>query len=109
MRNDNERSKSNEHVNQEHKRNPKLFKRRSSLESGGGSDGGGTGDGNHLRRHKSLDGADQSKLQKLEIEDKDKDKKDPRLERRIRNKVNYLRMNCNQKGKPLLLFFSLIL
>lgn len=40
-----------------------------------------------MRRHKSLDGGDQNNLQKTEIEEKEKDKKDPRLERRIRNKV----------------------
>lgn len=63
----------------------KLMKRRSSLESGGE---GGTGDSNCLRRHKSLDGGGQSNLQKSESEEKEKDKKDPRLERRIRNKVS---------------------
>ncbi|XP_032664404.1 regulator of nonsense transcripts 3A isoform X2 [Odontomachus brunneus] len=61
----------------------KVVKRRSSLESGGE---GGTGDGSCLRRHKSLDGGGQSNLQKSESEEKEKDKKDPRLERRIRNK-----------------------
>lgn len=86
-----EKSKSNEHIDKEagdgneseDKKDSKLVKRRSSLESGGE---GGTGDGNCLRRHKSLDGGDQCNLQKTENEDKEKDKKDPRLERRIRNK-----------------------
>lgn len=86
-----EKSKSNEHINREadvetesdEKKESKVVKRRSSLESGGE---GGTGDGNCLRRHKSLDGGGQSNLQKSENEDKEKDKKDPRLERRIRNK-----------------------
>ncbi|XP_014473298.1 PREDICTED: regulator of nonsense transcripts 3A isoform X2 [Dinoponera quadriceps] len=67
----------------EAKMESKVVKRRSSLESGGE---GGTGDGNCLRRHKSLDGGGQSNLQKSESEEKEKDKKDPRLERRIRNK-----------------------
>lgn len=61
----------------------KVVKRRSSLESSGE---GGAGDGSCLRRHKSLDGGDQSDLQKIESEEKEKDKKDPRTERRIRNK-----------------------
>ncbi|EGI70248.1 PREDICTED: regulator of nonsense transcripts 3A-like [Acromyrmex echinatior] len=61
----------------------KVVKRRNSLESGGE---GGAGDGNCLRRHKSLDGGDQSNLQKNDNEEKEKDKKDPRMERRIRNK-----------------------
>ncbi|KAL2726976.1 regulator of nonsense transcripts 3A-like [Vespula squamosa] len=86
-----EKSRSNEHVNREtgtetesdEKKESKVVKRRSSLESGGE---GGTGDNNCLRRHKSLDGNGQSNLQKSENEDKEKDKKDPRLERRIRNK-----------------------
>lgn len=86
-----EKSKSNEDINKEtnedneseEKKDSKVTKRRSSLESGGE---GGTGDGNCLRRHKSLDGGDQNNLQKTENEDKEKDKKDPRLERRIRNK-----------------------
>lgn len=86
-----EKSKSNEHLDKdnkednesEEKKDSKFVKRRSSLESGGE---GGTGDGNCLRRHKSLDGGDQNNLQKTETEDKEKDKKDPRLERRIRNK-----------------------
>lgn len=65
------------------KKDSKPAKRRSSLESGGE---GGAGDGGCLRRHKSLDGADQTNLQKSDIEGKEKDKKDPRLERRIRNK-----------------------
>ncbi|XP_076632794.1 UPF3 regulator of nonsense mediated mRNA decay [Colletes latitarsis] len=86
-----EKSKSNEHINRENnqgndseeKKDSKVTKRRSSLESGGD---GGTGDGSCLRRHKSLDGGDQNNLQKAENEDKEKDKKDPRLERRIRNK-----------------------
>lgn len=89
---DMEKSKSNEHINKEgnedddseEKKDSKVTKRRNSLESGGE---GGTGDGNCLRRHKSLDGGDQNNLQKAENEDKEKDKKDPRLERRIRNKV----------------------
>ncbi|KOC65468.1 Regulator of nonsense transcripts 3A, partial [Habropoda laboriosa] len=88
---DTEKSKSNENINKEgnedneseEKKDSKITKRRSSLESGGE---GGTGDGNCLRRHKSLDGGDQNNLQKTESEDKEKDKKDPRLERRIRNK-----------------------
>ncbi|XP_034189508.1 UPF3 regulator of nonsense mediated mRNA decay isoform X2 [Osmia lignaria lignaria] len=86
-----EKSKSNENINKDsnenddsqEKKDSKVTKRRSSLESGGE---GGTGDGNYLRRHKSLDGGDQNNLQKTEIEEKEKDKKDPRLERRIRNK-----------------------
>lgn len=86
-----EKSKSNENINKEsnedddsqEKKDSKVTKRRSSLESGGE---GGTGDGNYLRRHKSLDGGDQNNLQKTENEEKEKDKKDPRLERRIRNK-----------------------
>ncbi|XP_067206802.1 regulator of nonsense transcripts 3A isoform X2 [Linepithema humile] len=61
----------------------KVVKRRSSLESSGE---GGAGDGSCLRRHKSLDGGGPSNLQKNEIEEKEKDKKDPRMERRIRNK-----------------------
>ncbi|XP_011708076.1 PREDICTED: regulator of nonsense transcripts 3B [Wasmannia auropunctata] len=62
----------------------KVVKRRNSLESGGE---GGAGDGNCLRRHKSLDGGGQSNLQKNDSEEKEKlDKKDPRTERRIRNK-----------------------
>ncbi|KAK1132274.1 hypothetical protein K0M31_016394 [Melipona bicolor] len=75
--------KTNEDDESEEKKDSKVTKRRSSLESGGE---GGTGDGNCLRRHKSLDGGDQNNLQKTENEDKEKDKKDPRLERRIRNK-----------------------
>lgn len=90
---DTKKSKSNENITKEgnvddeseEKKDSKVTKRRSSLESGGE---GGTGDGNCLRRHKSLDGGDQNILQKTEIEDKEKDKKDPRLERRIRNKVS---------------------
>ncbi|XP_066603707.1 regulator of nonsense transcripts 3A-like isoform X2 [Prorops nasuta] len=83
-----EKSKSNEHINNEavcdnESDDKKVVKRRSSLESCGE---GGTGDGNCLRRHKSLDGGEQNNLQKSENEDKEKDKKDPRLERRIRNK-----------------------
>jgi len=61
----------------------KVVKRRNSLESSGE---GGAGDSNCLRRHKSLDGGGQSNLQKNDNEEKEKDKKDPRLERRIRNK-----------------------
>lgn len=71
----------------ETKKESKMMKRRNSLESGSE---GGTGDGNCLRRHKSLDGGGQSNLQKNENEEKEKDKKDPRLERRIRNKVSCL-------------------
>lgn len=86
-----EKSRSIEHINREtgidteseEIKESKVVKRRSSLESGGE---GGTGDNNCLRRHKSLDGDGQSNLQKSESEDKEKDKKDPRLERRIRNK-----------------------
>ena len=83
-----EKSKSNEDINKKvsisnSPKEPKIVKRRNSLESGGES---GATDGSCLRRHKSLDGGDQSNLQKTE-NDKDKDKKDPRLERRIRNKV----------------------
>ncbi|XP_076661537.1 UPF3 regulator of nonsense mediated mRNA decay [Halictus rubicundus] len=86
-----EKSKSTEHINKgenddedtNEKQDSKVTKRRSSLESGGD---GGTGDGSCLRRHKSLDGGDQNNLQKAENEEKEKDKKDPRLERRIRNK-----------------------
>lgn len=62
----------------------KVVKRRSSLESGGG---GGGGDGAFLRRHKSLDGGEEDNLQKNDSDYKGKSKKDPRLERRIRNKV----------------------
>ncbi|XP_015114241.1 regulator of nonsense transcripts 3A [Diachasma alloeum] len=65
------------------KKTQKLSRRRSSLESGG--DAGG-GDGAQLRRHKSLDGDDQSNLQKNAHDDKHKEKKDSRKERRIRNK-----------------------
>ncbi|CAD6234120.1 GSCOCG00007572001-RA-CDS [Cotesia congregata] len=61
----------------------KVVKRRSSLESGGG---GGGGDGAFLRRHKSLDGGEEDNLQKNDSDYKGKSKKDPRLERRIRNK-----------------------
>ncbi|KAL6265178.1 hypothetical protein P5V15_005263 [Pogonomyrmex californicus] len=61
----------------------KIVKRRNSLESCGE---GGAGDGNCLRRHKSLDGGGQSNFQKNNNEEKEKNKKDPRLERRIRNK-----------------------
>lgn len=70
------------------------MKRRNSLES---SSEGGASDGNCLRRHKSLDGGGggegggQSDLQKSESDEKEKDKKDPRLERRIRNKVGCCR------------------
>ncbi|XP_076282245.1 UPF3 regulator of nonsense mediated mRNA decay [Lasioglossum baleicum] len=86
-----EKSKSTEYINKgenddedsNEKQDSKVTKRRSSLESGGD---GGTGDGSCLRRHKSLDGGDQNNLQKAENEEKEKDKKDPRLERRIRNK-----------------------
>ena len=86
------KSKSNENLNKEFdycvtmksEKQSKVVKRRSSLESGG--EGGG-GDGACLRRHKSLDGGDRSNLQKHERAGKEKDKKDPRLERRIRNKV----------------------
>lgn len=66
------------------KKNEKIVLRRSSLESG--ADGGG-GDGARLRRHKSLDGGEQDNLRKHESNYKTKNKKDPRLERRIRNKV----------------------
>lgn len=69
----------------EPKKETVLVKRRSSLESGG--EGGG-GDGACLRRHKSLDGEDQGNLQKNVRDEKEKNKKDPRLERRIRNKVS---------------------
>uniref|UniRef100_A0A0C9PZX1 UPF3A protein n=1 Tax=Fopius arisanus TaxID=64838 RepID=A0A0C9PZX1_9HYME len=65
------------------KKTLKLSRRRSSLESGG--DAGG-GDGAQLRRHKSLDGDNQSNLQKNSHDEKHKDKKDSRKERRIRNK-----------------------
>lgn len=68
----------------------KVVKRRSSLESGGE---GGAGDANCLRRHKSLDGGGQSNLKSEENEEKEKDKKDPRLERRIRNKVSFFVQN----------------
>ncbi|OXU30196.1 hypothetical protein TSAR_008933, partial [Trichomalopsis sarcophagae] len=81
----------------------RIAKRRSSLESGGdngtgvnvgGSGGKGSGsgddsrdhDGACLRRHKSLDGGNDNNLQKNGGDEKEKDKKDPRLERRIRNK-----------------------
>ncbi|XP_034943362.1 regulator of nonsense transcripts 3A-like [Chelonus insularis] len=67
------------------KQNIKISKRRSSLESGSGGEGSVT-DSTHLRRHKSLDGENEDNLQKNESDEKDKDKKDPRLERRIRNK-----------------------
>ena len=84
----------------------RIKKRRSSLESGGengtGVNVGGTSSGSGncgedgdsrdiegtcLRRHKSLDGGNENNFQKNGNSDKDKDKKDPRLERRIRNKV----------------------
>lgn len=85
----------------------RITKRRSSLESGGDSGTGvnvggnsckssGSGDdsrdhdGTSLRRHKSLDGGHDNNLQKNEGDDKEKDKKDPRLERRIRNRVSLL-------------------
>ncbi|XP_058801801.1 regulator of nonsense transcripts 3A isoform X2 [Phymastichus coffea] len=73
-----------------------IVKRRSSLESGGGTGSGSKSTENNesnnvsgsdsLRRHKSLDGGDDNNLQKNESDEKDKDKKDPRVERRIRNK-----------------------
>lgn len=76
------------------------MKRRSSLESGDGSRKGATSglisgnsldnrdlDSSCLRRHKSLDGGENCNLQKNELYDKEKDKKDPRTGRRIRNKV----------------------
>lgn len=62
----------------------KITKRRNSLES---VNDGGAGDGAFLRRHKSLDGTDQGNFRKSGGEDKDK--KDPRTERRIRNKVSF--------------------
>ncbi|XP_063992966.1 regulator of nonsense transcripts 3A isoform X2 [Diachasmimorpha longicaudata] len=65
------------------KKPQKLSRRRSSLDSGGNVGGG---DGAQLRRHKSLDGDDQSNLQKHTHDDKHKEKKDSRKERRIRNK-----------------------
>ncbi|XP_043476608.1 regulator of nonsense transcripts 3B [Leptopilina heterotoma] len=85
------KSKSNEEIDKEldycgvndPKKETVIVKRRSSLESGG--EGGG-GDGACLRRHKSLDGEDQGNLQKNVRDEKVKNKKDPRLERRIRNK-----------------------
>lgn len=85
------KSKSNEEIDKEldycgvndPKKETVIVKRRSSLESGG--EGGG-GDGACLRRHKSLDGEDQGNLQKNVRDEKEKNKKDPRLERRIRNK-----------------------
>lgn len=85
------KSKSNEEIDKEldycgvndPKKETVIVKRRSSLESGG--EGGG-GDGTCLRRHKSLDGEDQGNLQKNVRDEKEKNKKDPRLERRIRNK-----------------------
>lgn len=88
------KSKSNEQIDKElefcevddSKKETVVVKRRSSLESGG--EGGG-GDGACLRRHKSLDGEDQGNLQKNERDVKEKNKKDPRLERRIRNKVSF--------------------
>ncbi|KAL7298544.1 hypothetical protein TKK_0008320 [Trichogramma kaykai] len=75
----------------------RISKRRSSLESGGdscsslkSSSSGNAKDNSsedRLRRHKSLDGSNKGNLQKTEVEgDGDKEKKDPRLERRIRNK-----------------------
>lgn len=86
------KSKSNDHIDSESnyatdlgmKDDAKVVKRRSSLESGG--EGGG-GDGGTLRRHKSLDGGDQCGFKKEGKNDKEKSKKDPRQERRIRNKV----------------------
>ncbi|KZC05192.1 Regulator of nonsense transcripts 3A [Dufourea novaeangliae] len=78
-----EQPKDQRKIGSDGKNDSKVTKRRSSLESGGD---GGIGDGSCLRRHKSLDGGDQNNLQKAENEDKEKDKKDPRLERRIRNK-----------------------
>lgn len=84
--------------------NKSLVRRRSSLESGadknsasGSKTSASSGSSNKkatecLRRHKSLDGdGDDSNLQKSESDEKDKDKKtDPRVERRIRNKVFFL-------------------
>ena len=67
------------------KKNRKIVLRRSSLESGAEAGGGDAG---RLRRHKSLDGGDEDNFRQKEIRYKDKDKKDPRMERRIRNKVN---------------------
>lgn len=86
------KSKSNDHIDSESnyatdlsmKEDAKILKRRSSLESGG--EGGG-GDGGTLRRHKSLDGGDKSSFKKDGKNHKEKSKKDPRPERRIRNKV----------------------
>ncbi|KAJ8683563.1 hypothetical protein QAD02_019355 [Eretmocerus hayati] len=82
-------------------KSPRIAKRRNSLGSGGDSgtitkSSGGSSKGDNsndqesyrssLRRYKSLDGGDDNKLEKNELDDKEKDKKDPRLERRIRNK-----------------------
>lgn len=63
----------------------KIVKRRNSLES---VSDGGAGDGAFLRRHKSLDGTGKGNFRKSDGEDKDF-KKDPRRERRIRNKVSF--------------------
>lgn len=93
----------------------RIMKRRNSLESGGESGGSGSkncggsgssGGDSHdcrdfdiscLRRHKSLDGGDDSNFQKNGADDKDKDKKDPRTERRIRNKVLIRTLVKNEK------------
>ncbi|XP_046468712.1 regulator of nonsense transcripts 3A [Neodiprion pinetum] len=88
---DSAKSKSNDQIDSESiyitdlgmQEGPKVMKRRSSLESGGEGSGG---DGATLRRHKSLDGGDQCSLKKDGKNDKEKSKKDPRQERRIRNK-----------------------
>ncbi|XP_012262251.2 regulator of nonsense transcripts 3B [Athalia rosae] len=85
------KSKSSDHIDSESnyatdlsmKGETKLMKRRNSLESGG--EGGG-GDGATLRRHKSLDGGERCGFKKDRNHDKEKSKKDPRQERRIRNK-----------------------
>ncbi|XP_043285104.1 regulator of nonsense transcripts 3A [Venturia canescens] len=66
------------------KKHAKIAQRRSSLESG--AEGGGGDDGNRLRRHKSLDGGEHENSRRNDNHYKTKNKKDPRLERRIRNK-----------------------
>ncbi|XP_044001711.1 regulator of nonsense transcripts 3B-like [Aphidius gifuensis] len=66
------------------KRDNKKIKRRSSLESGGDVI---DNDNVHLRRHKSLDGDDDDdNLQKNQDYCKNKNKKESKTERRIRNK-----------------------
>lgn len=72
----------------------KRIKRRSSLESAGDVI---DNDSVNLRRHKSLDGDDEdNNLQKNQDYCKNKNKKESKTERRIRNKVN-LKLNNNEQ------------